>query len=1613
MSFYDPSQPTDSPESTPRRDGPPPYNLPPLPTSQYAETPPPPLPPAINFKIKPSQGLSIRKGNTDKLSALNNYDDDNQESETAQRNSKPINIKPPTAFSENGIIVRPLAINSCKNNVQEPEDDISDRSANNVNLCDSVENKTLQENSTDKHGGCLTEVVVSDPKILANDIKSEKESEESRRRSKSKKESRHKVERRSRKRSKDRSKRNKQTYEEENYRRNQSRESLRRSSSSEGKKRDSVRESSQKRLKSGKKKHHGKDHKKHNDRKSKKESRKRSRSSRSRSERRRDKSEKGKKAKKEKRWKHSTDDSKWRRMKKELSGEISDLKNLLYDDNFAKKEESYKSEKSTKRNKRRDCKSGDNLPDFADKIPKDLDVSDSVKELFEKSDSMGRAKNLSKSEKNKKDRNSVDAQMTLDELEITIVNDRIKHESVSQTKKKHYELDSKGERLGKSDERPRRKGKIEEDKVITENIDNEKALKDSENYTASENNATEKNKAPKELKRSRSQEGKSKEKSSDVSDENGKNLPLDLPKENMDYDLVFMGATVGEEIELRKPARSEEKNPKSKNADTKSSRNSLYFVPKQVKNRQKLDFVVDSGNYLNENQESLGDSPDPSQSVPKVVSKGVEIKVQTTTGTCQAEEIITPEKVVVSESHKNNDRKMTSSVDSDKYVKDFSLSEISESSSERAGEKIRKQSNELNFSPKAINLTYTKDDGVKSTDRLEVKSDVKAEGERRSAKKDSSDKRTAKSTHGEFSQNVSKYEEDAHASKQSGIQKPKKEYSPSLVSKRSKSPTKVSKESNKTDEKAPGDKSTSKSKTDNRRKYRSKTSSDRNKVSTKSTSKDQSNSRSGSYRKESSMKYNPPRERKCNRSRSRSTSYNSYKRPRELSRSRTSEGSPIGKRRKSDASFRNHRDVFSNERNTRESDRYLKNGTESRSASRVQSLRYHDVKANRDDRCHDRYSKRGSYKRQTSLSSSSASSYSSIDSRNLESHRVSARGRSDTCLNICGLENISSQSTAENNDSVKTDKPKNIINEKINSMMEEQSKVSKQHQEDPQWTSVTDFCPIKAVVTPDPNRGERIHSIVSQPPTDVSLNFIPNALPTVVAEELSGSKAVKKMVDEKVQCWSDSKKVSIDQWLERSATVPTFDVSQFAGLQNAAQRLNQPLSSLPDPPTSIIPPNFPGFVSGGPNAPPNSALPFPMPPFIPSFLPPPQFISSLNSSIKPGSTGTFLPAGVPCEKKREESEKNPRMSVEESNKLCAELEKMKNSRTGLSSNKSNQKNDLAPPLPPPCLPIDQSAAFQQLVQSILPIQQPIGVTSSKGLMSTSVIAASTVATSVASKPPPTPPPSEPIKPKTPPPMPSPSYSPSLSPVEKREEKKSQKAIASRKRSHGTASVTKSPDHGNSPAASKVEKAIEPSPTTTANTMQGTLQNLQELLLNIKGATNVTSTVEPNLRVSPAAANKRKSAFDMGEEVMVPLGLELSEFTPPRMGEDDSTPTPSNTEKLKDLEKLFPPTASSLSPVKMLTEVKLSSTTAPNVKISNSVVDQKRHFQDKVAAYAKKHLKPHFVKGKVNKDQYKHIMRRVVNKCTEGVKTYEVKQEKVRKLVENYVSHMQTKTGSKH
>ena len=1499
-----------------------------------------------------------QKGKPVKTPSLESQGEDNDCSD--QKPKLSFNIKSQSAFSENGIIVRPLAINSLNNASKISGDNLSENSVNAASSGEKEENRSdsgnqnLEDAEPSRVKDSASEEATKLKRREESNSRLQRERGYSKSPRRSKKKEKQKEEKQSRKQSKDRG--SKRKHRERSYSKNRSRNRSRSSESLE-------RKSSEKHVKSSRKRKSEKD-RRPSDRKGKIESGKRSKSrskSRSRSHRRDEsKPEMLKKVKKEKHSKHSRNESKQKSTKKDLSDELSDLKSLLNDDEPSKN-------KSAKKDKKMKEKQ-EFLMDVMDS-EKNFDNSRGASECLSKS--------ISGSDKRKADRSADESAAAIDDLEITIVNDRLKDEESVKVKKTHQKQfsfnDSKLRTSEKSDEKHRRKRKMGDNKSTGESS-GKVGNKVSESDMGISNDIVEE---------------KTKISSFQVTellskrDSRQPSLSEVNSNEEMDYDLVFMKSN-DETIELRKPI-VEKHLPETQENSTKSARNSLSFVPKQVKSRQKDN--VETGN-----RELSQLQADSSMKETTELCK-VEMKSQSL-GT-KLLDSDNPEKLVANQV-------LTKKVSGDGDKIDFKLSESSDGKVDAS-----KRRSEENFSHKK--------DGSSKTVNLsesEVNSDDKASAEKRLVHSDFPVKTSR--------QQSVKSSVDANESPEQRDRDGRKTKS-KTVTKRSKSPSKTSSG-------ASLNKNTKKAKTDKERSYqRNRNSYEDKKVSARS-SKEDSKSRSGSYRKEDSHTKYPPRDRRYH-SRSRSTSYNSYKRlRRDLSRSRSNERSPFGKRKPDRGSSRTSRDLFSNKK-----DRRYDHTSDSRSGDRAYSR---NETSNRQlDRIRDRDRNRGSFDRRYSRSYSSSSTSSSrsrkdrSDSSNVKAYKAKCN---EKYFNTSGLENISSQSTLENSDTLKlSDKQRQMnTNEKTS---EEQSDVTKQHQEDPQWTAVSDLCPIKT----DPNRGEPIHSIVSQPPPEVPLNFIPNVLPSVVAEEFSGSKAVRKMVDEKVQCWSDSKKVSIDQWLERSATIPNFDPSQFAtGLQNAAaavQRLNQPISSLPPPPPNMIPPNFSSFVQGAPNAPPPpSTLPFPMPPFIPSFLPPPQFISSLNTQLKPG----FLQAGIPSERKREENEKSSfstssttKMSIEESNKLFAELEKMKHSRAAAASNADavgnkteNQATSLRTPtetvapvphIPPQLVPLDHSAGFQQLVQSILPEQSRGGLASSKALLSGVSLEASKQ---------PTPPAAEPLKPNSPPPMPSPSYSPSLSPVEKREKKTSKKDASTRKASQGAASVTKSSDQGKSPLASKAEKgeklAVELPSSTTANTMQGTLQNLQELLLNIKGAANLNSTVEPTLRTSPAVAtnSKRKSAFDMGEEVMVPLGLELSEFTPPRMGEDDSTPTPSNTEKLKDLEKLFPPTAastaSSISPVKKLTDVKTTATSL--VKSSSSVVDQKKIFQDKVAASAKKYLKPHFVKGKVTKDQYKHIMRRVVNKCTEGVKTYEVKQDKVRKLVESYVSHMgQSKSGSKH
>jgi hypothetical protein len=203
-----------------------------------------------------------------------------------------------------------------------------------------------------------------------------------------------------------------------------------------------------------------------------------------------------------------------------------------------------------------------------------------------------------------------------------------------------------------------------------------------------------------------------------------------------------------------------------------------------------------------------------------------------------------------------------------------------------------------------------------------------------------------------------------------------------------------------------------------------------------------------------------------------------------------------------------------------------------------------------------------------------------------------------------------------------------------------------------------------------------------------------------------------------------------------------------------------------------------------------------------------------------------------------------------------------------------------------------------------------------------------------------------------PPMPSPSYSPSLSPIPSK-----------------TAGCPEVSDHDITELSST---CLTPNKTSGSGIASQTLQNLQDILMNI----------QPGPLVAKVQISTDK--LDV---------MQLRDFTPPPEMHSSSN------NKLDDLDKLFPPPANA-------SKLKL-----PRPVSADKSVD-KRQVQDNVAVLAKKYLKPYFTKNKISKDEYKHIMRKVVFKCTDGKKGADVKAEKVKKMVVNYAIHLQQKSTDK-
>ncbi|XP_063723306.1 uncharacterized protein LOC134851239 [Symsagittifera roscoffensis] len=584
-------------------------------------------------------------------------------------------------------------------------------------------------------------------------------------------------------------------------------------------------------------------------------------------------------------------------------------------------------------------------------------------------------------------------------------------------------------------------------------------------------------------------------------------------------------------------------------------------------------------------------------------------------------------------------------------------------------------------------------------------------------------------------------------------------------------------------------------------------------------------------------------------------------------------------------------------------------------------------------------------------------------------------------INVLMLENISSKGTLDTTGGdLQLDKsagPHSITGD------EKDKELSKEHHEDPQWTAVSDFFSENLPKTPKTvgniTRDDKLDGD-SKKLLAPNFDFGLGNLPTVINDDFTGLK-VKKIVDEKVQCWSDLKKSSIDQWLDKStssASVMTAKSAQVPMMTPPMPgQIPPPLSGLP------MPPNFQDFLKQQmlPRGGSSSGLPFPLPPFIPSFIPPPTFLPPpMPIAGSSGATHTGFTAPPVTSMA---SMGFPGMSASSLTGSTLHMTSTPNAKSSFSPsavlNQSQQSTDAKSSEPKTPLKDEQNShnssqafGFEQLVQKILPAENT-PVLAAKSLSVTTEMSKTQhkhqqqpetlIPTPPSSKPP--------DKEKSPPPMPSPSYTPSLSPIAN-EQQEAEELEAEN--------------------MSEINNEKQEAKLKSVTNMQGTLQNLQELLSNIKGDSHLKNL------------NDSSKIDQSHEDAMLPIGVSVNEFTPPRLDDDDDV-TPSTTDKLRDLEKLFPPPPGSsgsttVSPMKKATK--------PQPMPVLNKADQKQQMQERVAALAKKYLKPFYTKNKVDKDQYKHIMRRVVNKCTEGVRNKEVKAEKVKKLVASYVSHMEVK-----
>ncbi|XP_075242928.1 uncharacterized protein LOC142337524 isoform X2 [Convolutriloba macropyga] len=810
-------------------------------------------------------------------------------------------------------------------------------------------------------------------------------------------------------------------------------------------------------------------------------------------------------------------------------------------------------------------------------------------------------------------------------------------------------------------------------------------------------------------------------------------------------------------------------------------------------------------------------------------------------------------------------------------------------------------------------------------------------------------------------------------------------------------------------------------------------------------------------------KHEKPQERKHSKSekhkkrkdssrpRKRSSKRESPRRKRKRSTSR----SPEKRKRDRPSRSRSRRRVSKSKSNSRDNSRDI---NRSRLRSRSNSRR----RSRLDDR--PKRSRRDSRTRHGSQSPiksgvSSPRSKPPVEKRRLQESTNPKDNDYKNPINALLLENVSSKDTLDTTGDLNVEKFSDVPQQNEKSKPIDEKMLSKEHHEDPQWTAVSDF--FSENLPTEPKKDSNIENKSINPIAPISntqsFDFPLGNLPTVVNDDFTGLK-VKKIVDEKVQCWSDLKKSSINQWLDSSSNDAPVKNPPPNSMANPLPLVPPVQASMPPIP---MPPNFQEFIkqqilpkSGG-------QLPFPLPPFIPSFIPPPPFLppnlenSSNLPSVKPPPLLPEIPANTatPNDKsidnqtsfnKPTSFNNLPNMiyktsfdsqpSFTSQNSFLNQtgfnnFNNLNSSQTPAVINNQPGFNIFKPPtvvtsnVPEPSTPLNnsatpisvnrsqtptkdeinttiqdqkdceattpikddsqsainesQSAGFEQLVQSILPSP------------TTPVVLPKSLTVNVEQQkdiPPPqpqgpTPPQSKPPERESSPPRPSPSYSPSLSPMANK---------------CPDAEEAEEEEQQNSSENEVEEKEAK---LKSVNNMQGTLQNLQELLSNIKGdSANTLNESHDN------------SKFDLTQEdTVLPIGVAVNEFTPPRLNDDDNDEneiTPSTTDKLRDLEKLFPPppgsTSSSASPFKKPQQKQ----PAPAPVLSKT--DQKKQMQERVASLAKKYLKPFYTKNKISKTQYKHIMRRVVNKCTEGVRKNEVKAEKVKKLVASYVSHMQAK-----